>query len=186
MTGLPAATIGMVDRGWLAPGMAADIVVFDPGTIIDHATFEAPTLPSEGVHTVILNGQVVLDRGAVTGAKAGRALRRGLHMPTRPMTPAGARAMSHRGATTDMQATIDVTQAAGARAASGTVRVTQATTGIALEMTAFGSIQRAAGWASLTGRARLRPTGPEESVTIVIDGDTLDVRAGDLHYATRR
>ncbi len=50
MTGLPAATIGLVDRGVLAPGMAADVVVFDPATIIDHATFEAPTRPSEGVH----------------------------------------------------------------------------------------------------------------------------------------
>jgi N-acyl-D-aspartate/D-glutamate deacylase len=49
MTGLPAATIGLVDRGWLAPGMAADIAVFDPATVIDHATFASPTRPSEGV-----------------------------------------------------------------------------------------------------------------------------------------
>ena len=40
MTGLPAATVGMVDRGLLAVGMAADVVVFDPATVIDHATFE--------------------------------------------------------------------------------------------------------------------------------------------------
>ena len=184
MTGLPAATIGMVDRGWLAPGMAADIVVFDPATIIDHATFEAPTLPSEGVHTVILNGQIALDGGAVTGTKAGRALRRGPHMPTRPMTPPGARTLRHRLSSMDVQMTLDVTQAAGARAASGTVRFTQAGSGVALEMTAFGQIQTTAGWASLTGRGRLRPGNPEESVTIVLDGDTVDVQVGDFHYAT--
>src|SRR5699024_6540571 len=48
MTGLPATMIGMVDRGFLAPGMVADITVFDPNTIIDHATFEQPELKSEG------------------------------------------------------------------------------------------------------------------------------------------
>lgn len=186
MTGLPAATIGLVDRGWLAPGMAADIVVFDPETVIDHATFEAPTRTSDGIHTVILNGSVVLGDGAVTGFKGGRALRRGPHMPTRPMTPPGAHTMRHRHATTGVEVVLDVTQAAGARAAGGTVRLRQGASGVALDMTAFGRIQTAAGWASLTGRGRLRPGDPEVSVTIVVDGDTLDVRAGDFHYATRQ
>ena len=42
MTLLPAATVGMVDRGAIAPGMAADVTVFDPATVIDHATYEEP------------------------------------------------------------------------------------------------------------------------------------------------
>ena len=53
---LPAATIGMSDRGLIALGMAADITVFDPNTIIDHATYENPALPSEGVRHVLVNG----------------------------------------------------------------------------------------------------------------------------------
>lgn len=186
MTGLPAATIGLVDRGWLAPGMAADVVVFDPATIIDHATFEAPTLPSEGVQTVILNGQVVLDRGAVTGAKAGRALRRGLHMPTRPMTPGGRRTMSHKVTLGEVVASIDVAQAAGARAATGTVRLRRQSDGVTLEMTTFGQIQTAAGWASLTGRGRLRPGDPEVSIVITSDVDTLHVRAGNFEFTNAR
>lgn len=186
MTGLPAATIGLVDRGWLAPGMAADVVVLDPATIIDHATFDAPMRPSVGVQTVLMNGQVVIDKGVVTGAKAGRALRRAPHMPTRPMTPRGPRAMRHTSTTADGAVTIDVAQAAGARAATGTVRVTQAAGGVALEMTALGQIQTAAGWASLTGRGRLRPGAPDVNVLITLDGDTLDVRAGDFHYVVKR
>lgn len=186
MTGLPAATIGLVDRGWLAPGMAADVVVFDPETIIDHATFDAPTRPSEGVQTVILNGQVVLDRGAVTGVKAGRALRRGPHMPTRPMTPGGRRTMSHTVTRGGMDAAIDVAQAAGAPAATGTVRLRRASDGVALSMTTFGSIQTAPNWASLTGRGRVRPGDPEVDIVIISDGDTLHVQAGAFSYSSTR
>jgi len=186
MTGLPAATIGLVDRGWLAPGMAADVVVFDPATIIDHATFESPTRPSEGVHTVIMNGQVVLDRGAVAGAKAGRALRRGPHMPTRAITPGGRRTMSHKVTVGEVEAAIDVAQAAGAPTATGTVRLRRPSDGVTLEMTTLGQIQTAPGWASLTGRGRVRPADPEVSIVILSDGDTLDVRAGDFHYTTTR
>ena len=186
MTGLPAATIGLVDRGWLAPGMAADVVVFDPATVIDHATFESPTLPSEGVQTVMMNGQLVLDRGAVTGVKAGRALRRGPHMPTRPMTPGGRRTMSHTVAMGGADATIDVVQAAGAPAATGTVRVRRASDGVALSMTTFGQIQTAPNWASLTGRGHVRPGDPEVSIVITSDGDTLHVQAGALNFTNAR
>jgi hypothetical protein len=186
MTGLPAATIGLVDRGWLAPGMAADIAVFDPATVVDHATFEAPTRPSEGVETVIMNGRVVLERGAVTGVKAGRALRRGPHMPTRAMTPGGRRTMSHTVTSGDADATIDVVQAAGAPAATGTVRLRRASDGVALSMTTFGQIQTAPNWASLTGRGRVRPGDPEVSIVVTSDGDTLHVQAGDFRYSSPR
>ena len=74
MTGLPAATIGMTDRGLLAVGMAADVAVFDPATVMDHATFEAPMTPSVGIRHVLINGQFALRDGAPTGRQAGVAL----------------------------------------------------------------------------------------------------------------
>ncbi|HEX9895312.1 MAG TPA: amidohydrolase family protein, partial [Gemmatimonadales bacterium] len=70
-----ANEIGAYDRGKLAPGLAADIVVFDPLAIRDRATFAEPSAPSEGVRFVIVNGVVVLEEGKYTGAKPGRVLR---------------------------------------------------------------------------------------------------------------
>ena len=90
---LPASTIGMSDRGLIALGMAADIVVFDPNTIIDRATYENPALPSEGVKHVFVNGQLALKDGAPTGAKSGRALLRTPNMPSRA-TNADLRSLS--------------------------------------------------------------------------------------------
>ena len=110
MTGLPAATIGMVDRGRLAVGMAADVVVFDPATVIDHATFEAPMQPSEGIRHVLVNGRVALRDGAPTGERAGQPLRRSVHMPTRPMNARGPLTAVRRVAAGDVAATIDVRQ----------------------------------------------------------------------------
>ena len=63
------------DRGRLSPGLAADIVVFDPLTIRDRATFAEPSLPSEGISQVLVNGQIVLENGKYTGAKPGKVLR---------------------------------------------------------------------------------------------------------------
>ena len=76
MTSLPAATIGMEGRGSLAPGMAADVVVFDPSTVMDRATYEDPTAMSEGIVHVMVNGELAWEDGASTGIRAGRALRR--------------------------------------------------------------------------------------------------------------
>jgi N-acyl-D-aspartate/D-glutamate deacylase len=70
-----ANEIGAYDRGKLAPGLAADIVVFDPKTIRDRATFAEPTLASEGIAYVLVNGVVALERGQYTGSKSGRVLR---------------------------------------------------------------------------------------------------------------
>ncbi len=63
------------DRGRLAVGLAADVVVFDPATIRDRATFAEPMVASEGISHVLVNGQVVLENGKYTGAKPGRVLR---------------------------------------------------------------------------------------------------------------
>ena len=75
MTSFAAQIDGLTDRGLLRPGMAADIVVFNPDTIADKATFENPNQYSVGVEYVVVNGSVVLDKGQHTGAKPGRVLR---------------------------------------------------------------------------------------------------------------
>jgi dihydroorotase/N-acyl-D-amino-acid deacylase len=75
MTSLPAQRVGLLDRGLLRPGMAADVVVFDPATIIDVATFEEPHQVSRGVRFVLVNGELVLDDGVMTDARPGRGLR---------------------------------------------------------------------------------------------------------------
>ncbi len=77
MSSFPAQRIGLTDRGLLRPGMKADIAVFDPARVRDTATFEKPHQYAEGVSTVIINGQIVLDNGRVTPARPGRALYHG-------------------------------------------------------------------------------------------------------------
>ena len=72
---MAANDIGAYDRGRLAPGLAADIVVFNPLTIRDRATFAEPTLRSEGVDYVLVNGVVAFEKGKYTGAKSGVVLR---------------------------------------------------------------------------------------------------------------
>ncbi len=76
MTGRSAAQAGLTDRGTLAPGRKADVVVFDPAAIADRATKEDPTRLSTGVRDVLVNGQLVLEAGKMTGARPGLGLRR--------------------------------------------------------------------------------------------------------------
>jgi N-acyl-D-amino-acid deacylase len=59
----------------LQAGKAADLVIFDPASVVDRATFENPFQYPEGIATVIVNGQVVLDEGRHTGARPGKVLR---------------------------------------------------------------------------------------------------------------
>jgi dihydroorotase/N-acyl-D-amino-acid deacylase len=75
MTSLPAQRVGLTDRGLLRPGMFADVTVFDPTTVADRATFDHAHQPSVGVTYVFVNGQKVLDHGALTLARPGRGLR---------------------------------------------------------------------------------------------------------------
>jgi N-acyl-D-amino-acid deacylase len=74
MTSFPAARMRLNDRGVLRPGMKADLVVFDPQTVRDTATYEAPHHYAEGYQVVIVNGQVVFENGAMTAARPGRVL----------------------------------------------------------------------------------------------------------------
>jgi len=76
MTSLPARLFGIVDRGELRVGAFADLVVFDPATILDRATFQEPVLPPVGIAMVLVNGQIAVHHDVLTGVKAGMVLRR--------------------------------------------------------------------------------------------------------------
>jgi len=76
MTSLPAQKFQLNDRGLLLPGYAADIVVFDPDTVNDMATYEKPHQYSVGFKYVLVNGTVTIENGRHTGARNGKALRK--------------------------------------------------------------------------------------------------------------
>ena len=75
-TALPAARVGLADRGVVKAGMYADLTIFDERTVCDRATFERPVQTSVGIAHVLVNGIPVLRNGVVTGAQPGRGLRR--------------------------------------------------------------------------------------------------------------
>ena len=75
LTGLPATNLGLQGRGFLKPGMYADVAVFDPATIADRATYENAHQYSVGMKHVLVNGVPVLKDGEHTGALPGRALK---------------------------------------------------------------------------------------------------------------
>jgi N-acyl-D-amino-acid deacylase len=77
MTSLPARQFGLRDRGIIAPGAWADLVVFDPQTIADRATYANPFQQATGIDHVYVNGRAVLRDGNATGARPGRVLRGG-------------------------------------------------------------------------------------------------------------
>ncbi len=76
MTGHTASVFGFKDRGILRTGAVADITIFDPKTVLDLATFEKPTTPSDGIEHVIVGGEIIFENGRHTGARAGKMLRR--------------------------------------------------------------------------------------------------------------
>ena len=76
LSGRPAARLKLHKRGLVREGYAADVVLFDPATIRDEATFENPRQAASGIHYVFVNGAAAIDGGRPTGARAGRALRR--------------------------------------------------------------------------------------------------------------
>ena len=196
MTALPVATIGAVDRGMLAPGMVADVVVFDPATIIDRSDYMNPTTPSEGVVHVLVGGRWALRAGAVTGERAGRALTRGEHEPARPSSLRGSRAV--RGELTSSgefllpgisAVRIDAQQGANERLATGSVDFLDDQGGVVRVADRLGVLQVAEGWATLGVVVRnedgtavpasltidLRAPSASQDVTVV----TLNTPAGD-------
>ncbi|MBA2701321.1 MAG: amidohydrolase family protein [Chloroflexi bacterium] len=77
MTGAAAARLGLRERGILRDGAVADIVVFDPATIRSNATYDQPRRYPDGIEHVLVNGVLVVDSNAHTGATPGRAIRLG-------------------------------------------------------------------------------------------------------------
>jgi hypothetical protein len=154
MTGLPAATMGLVNRGGLAPGMLADIVVFDPATIIDHATFERPTAMPDGITHVVVNGVVAWRDGRPTGATAGRVLVRGRHEPSRPQAMDERVRISGRARSDEIDLTIDLTFTPGEHQSRGTMQLTDRATGRSVSAADMGPVQVADRWVAVTMTTR--------------------------------
>ena len=76
MTSLPAQTFGINGKGLLKEGFDADITIFDSEIVLDNASYEDPTQPPTGIHQVIVNGAIAVERGEVIGINSGRVLRR--------------------------------------------------------------------------------------------------------------
>jgi N-acyl-D-aspartate/D-glutamate deacylase len=192
MSGLPAATIGVVNRGFIAPGMAADVTVFDPATVIDRATFEAPAERSEGIRHVFVNGRHALRDGVPTGEAAGTILLRGPHEPSRPMSTAQVRRVNGRTDASEVVVNVDVRQGPADRAARGRFRLTDQPSKTTIEMTDVGLLQVAPGWAAVTGLGRLG--GENRAFTVIVeqadplDGDqstTITVMGENGYHLTR-
>jgi N-acyl-D-amino-acid deacylase len=86
MTSLPASILGLTDRGTIKDGQWADLVIFDPATVADKATFEDPFQYPVGIDTVLVNGKVVLDEGEHTNARPGKVLKRSGGLKSSPTT----------------------------------------------------------------------------------------------------
>jgi N-acyl-D-amino-acid deacylase len=76
ISALPAQRLGLIDRGLIRPGFAADVVCFDAETVRDRATYENPRQTPDGIPYVLVNGEVVIDNQQHTGRTPGRVLRR--------------------------------------------------------------------------------------------------------------
>lgn len=162
MTGLPASIIGLADRGFLAVGMKADIAVFDPATVIDHATYAQPTLVSTGVRHVLVNGWFALRDGKVTGEQGGWVLHRTADLPSRPMRLQTTRSLSVQA----KDFTVNLTQVANGKA-RGTLRFVN--DGKEFRLVEAGLLQAHNKWASFTARVRAKDAA-EQTVLVVVDG----------------
>jgi hypothetical protein len=175
MTLLPATTIGLIDRGAIAPGLAADITVFDPATIIDRATYDEPSRASEGIRHVIVNGGIVLRDGAPTGAKSGRVLQRKPSMPSRPMTPSTAsRALRASGPVAApggeiWHVTVDVEQDRRRTFARGSIVIRDQQRRSIAEIDDLGLLQVMNGWATIAASGRAAATGAPHAFVIVVE-----------------
>jgi N-acyl-D-amino-acid deacylase len=174
MTGLPAGILGMTDRGFIAPGMAADLTVFDPRMISDEATYETPKL-SVGVREVLVNGRLALHDGRPTGERAGQVMLRTPHMPTRPPPGPEAKSLSASALVSGQgmgrrRLTAVLSQASGARAASGSLVVRSGRGVILFKAEVLGLLQTTRGWGSVTGIGRLASDEPRAFVLTVDDG----------------
>jgi hypothetical protein len=173
----------MMDRGLVALGMAADITIFDPNTIIDRATYENPSLPSEGIRHVVINGRIVLADGVPNGARAGQVLLRSTSMPSRAPSDR-LRSVKVSGVIGAQTVAIDLIQREGAREATGSFAVD----GVAAS-TRFGMLQTARGWSSIgfeSGGRAIRATidldepGNRGTATVLVEADGTRIFRGSI------
>jgi N-acyl-D-aspartate/D-glutamate deacylase len=163
MTALPANTIGTVDARFLHAGHERRRrTVFDPNTVIDHATYEDAGQLSEGIRHVLVNGRFVLRDGKVTGEQGGRVLTRTAHMPSRPMTSSVARQLSVQ----SREVTIELTQTSGARRPTGSFQLRDGTT--AIRAADVGVLQTMDKWDRFTAYVRQAMTGEERPALIIV------------------
>ena len=178
MSGLPATTIGMIDRGFVASGLAADLVVFDPATVIDHATFEEPSLPSTGIEHVLVNGVFAWRDGALSGERAGRTLRRPHAHPARPLDVEDARSVSFAGTVipdldvggSPFELSLKVEQGGVDASARGSFEAAGADGTRGLTLVRLGLLQTHGGWAAVSLRL-MDENGVERGGYVVIDGE---------------
>ncbi|HTM33441.1 MAG TPA: amidohydrolase family protein [Vicinamibacterales bacterium] len=175
MTGLPAATVGMINRGFIAPGMAADIAIFDSAAILDRATFEAPTEMPVGMRHVLVNGKLAFKDGAVTGERAGAVLLRGPHEPSRPMRPTLARKVSGKLGGSEIDVNLNVEQGPGQRAPRGRFKMLDRTSKTTFELTEPGALHVAKGWAAVVGFGKIG--NEQRAIAVIVEAaDPLDER----------
>jgi N-acyl-D-amino-acid deacylase len=175
MTGLPAATTGMINRGLIASGMAADIAIFDPTTIADRATFEAPTEMPVGMRYVLVNGKLALKDSAATGERAGVVLLRGPHEPSRPMSTAIVRKVAGKVGGTEVDVSMNVEQAPGQRVPRGRFRMLDRASKTTFELREAGALHVAPGWAAVVGQGKIG--ADERAMAVIVErADPLDER----------
>ena len=172
MTGLPATMLGMIDQGYVMPGMAANLTVFDPRAITDHSTYERPTEPPEGIRFVLVNGEFAVRDGRPTGRAAGHVLLRASDMPSRPES-AESRSLEGSGrllslASSDpVSVSMSVSQEPSDIRAHGRLSVSDDRGGVLLETSALGLLQTTAHWASFTAYAS--SAGHGHAISVVVD-----------------
>jgi N-acyl-D-amino-acid deacylase len=159
MTGLPATLVGMVERGFIAPGMAADLAVFDAATVLDHATYERPMELPQGIRLVMVNGRVALRDGEPTGVAGGRTLRRTRAMISRQMSISASRELRFEAADSGTMVRLDLARRQLSVAGGGTQ----------LDGIEFGLVQTGRQWATVTGRLRASGTGEELGFALITD-----------------
>lgn len=157
MTSLPATIIGLSDRGYIAAGMKADLTIFNPETVIDRATFDDPKQYAEGIEHVIIDGQLALTNGELTGIQAGKAVKVEPNMPSRPVTLEDLHISDNRaivsldGEVQDASIVYDLQQGADDTKAEGTVRIVSEDHSIDLVAEDLGRVQLFDDWISFTG-----------------------------------
>lgn len=177
MTGLPATVIGMVDRGYLAPGMAADVTVFDPEEVEALATFDDPQQYAEGIEQVIVNGDFAVQDGEFTEVQSGTALRSGDSMPSRPQNVSGqvsAKAVGQVQPADPDRGSVQIHMSArqnleSDERASGTLLLNDSDQGVQLLARDLGQLQADEDWASFTGRATVAGEAGDRAVTVILD-----------------